>query len=105
MQVIQRTATVIGDLVGEVRPFRQGELRPQTTAIVQKIVFEPGQRVKLNQLLFVIDPPLPGKQFVTALDAGNSAKQRPVTLDYRVDTLWIVRSGLKPGERIMLYGG
>jgi membrane fusion protein (multidrug efflux system) len=69
MQVIQRPATVIGDLVGEVRAFRQVELRPQTTGIVQKILFEPGQRVGLNQVLFVIDP----QQFEASLTQALGA--------------------------------
>jgi membrane fusion protein (multidrug efflux system) len=69
MQVIQRNATVIGDLVGEVRAFRQVELRPQTTGIVKKILFEPGQRVKLNQVLFVIDP----QQFEASLTQALGA--------------------------------
>jgi membrane fusion protein (multidrug efflux system) len=56
MQVIQRTATVIGEVIGEVRAYRQIDLRPQTTGTVQRILFEPGQRVRLNDVLFVIDP-------------------------------------------------
>jgi membrane fusion protein (multidrug efflux system) len=56
MQVIQRDTTVIGDLIGEVRAFREVDLRPETTGTVQRVLFEPGQRVKLNQVLFVIDP-------------------------------------------------
>jgi membrane fusion protein (multidrug efflux system) len=56
MEVIQRDTTVIGDLIGQVRAFREIDLRPETTGTVQRILFEPGQRVKLNQVLFVIDP-------------------------------------------------
>ncbi len=54
--VIQRTATVTGELVGEVSAFREVPLLPQVTGTVQKILFEPGQRVRQNDLLFVIDP-------------------------------------------------
>jgi membrane fusion protein (multidrug efflux system) len=56
MQVIHRDTSVIGDLIGEVRAFREIELRPEVTGTVQRILFEPGQRVKLNEVLFVIDP-------------------------------------------------
>ncbi|HET8876736.1 MAG TPA: efflux RND transporter periplasmic adaptor subunit [Casimicrobiaceae bacterium] len=56
MQVIQRNATVTGELVGQVSAFREVPLRPQTTGFVQKILFEPGQRVHEGELLFVIDP-------------------------------------------------
>lgn len=56
MQVIQRDATVTGELVGQVAAFREVALRPQVTGTVQKILFEPGQRVDEHQLLFVIDP-------------------------------------------------
>ena len=56
IQVVQRTATVTGELVGQVSAFREVALRPQVTGTVQKILFEPGQNVRENQLLFVIDP-------------------------------------------------
>jgi membrane fusion protein (multidrug efflux system) len=45
-----------------------------------------------------------GKYFVTVLGPGNKAEQRPVTLGDRVGELWIVSSGLKPGERIIVEG-
>jgi len=56
MQVIQRDAVVTGELVGQVSAFREIALRPEVAGMVQKILFEPGQRVRENQLLFVIDP-------------------------------------------------
>lgn len=55
-QVQQKAATVIGETVGEVRAFREVELRPQVSGNVQSIHFNPGQRVKEGELLFVIDP-------------------------------------------------
>jgi membrane fusion protein (multidrug efflux system) len=54
--VIQRTATVTGEQVGEVRAYREVDLRPQVTGTVQTILFEPGQAVKQGQVLFIIDP-------------------------------------------------
>jgi membrane fusion protein (multidrug efflux system) len=56
MQAIQRTATVTGEFVGEVRAYREVELRPQVTGTVQSILFEPGRTVKEGQVLFIIDP-------------------------------------------------
>jgi len=45
-----------------------------------------------------------GKQFVTVIGAGNKVEQRLVTLGDRVDELWVVKSGLQPGERIVVEG-
>jgi RND family efflux transporter MFP subunit len=69
MQVIQRNATVTGELVGQVSAFREVPLRPQTTGFVQKILFEPGQRVHEGELLFVIDP----RPYRAALSAAQGA--------------------------------
>ena len=55
MQVTQRTTTVIGELVGHVSAFREVALRPQVTGLVQKILFQPGQGVRENEVLFIID--------------------------------------------------
>jgi membrane fusion protein, multidrug efflux system len=56
MQVIQRDTTVTGELVGTVSAVREVPLRAQVTGTLQKILFDAGQRVHVNQLLFVIDP-------------------------------------------------
>ena len=56
MEVVQREATVTGSAVGEVRAFREVELRPQVSGTVRSIHFKPGQRVTEGELLFVIDP-------------------------------------------------
>jgi membrane fusion protein (multidrug efflux system) len=56
MQVIQRDATITGELVGAVSAVREVPLRSQVTGTVQKILFDAGQRVRANQLLFTIDP-------------------------------------------------
>jgi membrane fusion protein (multidrug efflux system) len=45
-----------------------------------------------------------GKEFVTVVGAGDKAEQRPVTLGERVGPLWIVKSGLKAGEQIVVSG-
>ena len=56
MQVIQRSATITGDEVGEVRAWREVALRPQVTGWVSRILFHAGQQVTEGQVLFVIDP-------------------------------------------------
>jgi membrane fusion protein (multidrug efflux system) len=56
MKVIQRDAEIVDERVGEVRAFREVALRPQVTGWLQNIHFEPGQRVRRNDRLFVIDP-------------------------------------------------
>src|SRR5690348_8295007 len=55
MQVIQRDATVTGELVGTVSAVREVPLRSQVTGTLQKILFDAGQRVHVGQLLFVVD--------------------------------------------------
>ena len=45
-----------------------------------------------------------GKQFVTVVAANDKTEQRPVTLGDRVGRMWIVKSGLSPGERIVVEG-
>jgi membrane fusion protein (multidrug efflux system) len=45
-----------------------------------------------------------GKQFVSVLDDKNVAHQRPIATGDRVGELWIVTSGLKPHERIIVDG-
>ena len=44
------------------------------------------------------------KQFVTVIGPDNRAEQRLVELGERVGQFWIVKSGLKPGERIIVDG-
>ncbi|HJV52336.1 MAG TPA: efflux RND transporter periplasmic adaptor subunit [Noviherbaspirillum sp.] len=56
MQVVQQNATLTGDLVGQVQAFREVTLRAQVTGWVQKRLFQPGQRVRENEVLFIIDP-------------------------------------------------
>jgi RND family efflux transporter MFP subunit len=45
-----------------------------------------------------------GREFVTVIDAADTAEQRPVTLGDRIGPLWIVKSGLKVGERVVVSG-
>lgn len=69
MQVIQRDTTVTGELVGTVSAVREVPLRAQVTGTLQKILFDAGQRVHVNQLLFVVDP----RQYEAALAQAKGA--------------------------------
>jgi membrane fusion protein (multidrug efflux system) len=69
MQVIRRDTTVTGELVGTVSAVREVPLRAQVTGTLQKILFDAGQRVKVNQLLFVVDP----RQYEAALAQAKGA--------------------------------
>jgi multidrug efflux system membrane fusion protein len=44
------------------------------------------------------------RKFVFVVGAGNKAEYRPVTLGQSFDGLRVVRSGLKPGEKIVVNG-
>ena len=54
--VSQQTTPLRVDIVGEVKAFREVELRPRVTGLVTKLSFQPGQRVKEGDLLMQIDP-------------------------------------------------
>jgi membrane fusion protein (multidrug efflux system) len=54
--VSQQTTPLQVDIVGEVKAFREVELRPRVTGLVTKLSFQPGQRVKEGDLLMQIDP-------------------------------------------------
>lgn len=43
------------DIVGDIRAFREVELRPRVSGIVEKQMFRPGQMVREGQPLFLID--------------------------------------------------
>lgn len=74
----------------------------------------PGQFVRVNLLgvtmsnaLLVPKPAIsqgPQGAFVYVLDATDTAQVRPVRLDREVPTGWIVREGVKAGDRIVVDG-
>jgi membrane fusion protein (multidrug efflux system) len=64
--VTQRTTPLSMEIVGEVKAFREVELRPRVTGLVTQIKFEPGQRVKEGELLMQIDPRPYDEQVVDA---------------------------------------
>jgi membrane fusion protein (multidrug efflux system) len=55
MQVSARTTPLTADLVADIRAYREVELRPLVSGIVEKQLFKPGQLVREGQTLFIID--------------------------------------------------
>jgi membrane fusion protein (multidrug efflux system) len=55
MQVSGRTTPLTVDLVADIRAYREVELRPLVSGIVEKQLFKPGQLVREGQTLFIID--------------------------------------------------
>ncbi len=47
---------------------------------------------------------LQGNTQVIVVDAGSNAEIRSVTTGFRVGPLWLIREGLKPGERVVTEG-
>ncbi len=55
MQVIERSTTVTADIVAEIKAFREVELRSRVTGVIDQVLFHPGDMVRKDQPLFVID--------------------------------------------------
>lgn len=45
-----------------------------------------------------------GKRFCTVIGADNKAEQRPIVTGARLGNLWLVKEGLKAGERVVVEG-
>jgi len=45
-----------------------------------------------------------GKRFASVVGEGNKVEQRPITTGARIGELWLVQSGLKAGERVVVDG-
>jgi len=69
------------------RVIAQGEIRHQALLVPQRAV---------QQML--------GKTFVTVVAEGDKAESRPVTMGPRVGDLWLVETGLKAGDRVIVEG-
>jgi len=78
-----------------------GLLRPGMNTRV-RIVYEVAQDALLIPQKAVTE--LLGKQFVAVVGEGDKIEQRPITTGARIGELWLVRSGLKAGERIVVEG-
>ena len=79
----------------------EGLLRPGMNTRVRII-----QEVARNALLIPQKAvtELLGKQFVAVVGEGDKVEQRPITTGARLGELWLVQSGLKAGERIVVEG-
>ena len=65
------------DLVGDIRAFREVDLRPRVTGLVEKQLFQPGQAVKTGEALFEID----ARQYDSAvLDAAARVAEAEAAL-------------------------
>lgn len=68
MQVIERSTAVTADIVAEIKAFREVDLRPRVTGIVDKVYFHPGNLVRKDQRLFLIDP----RTYAAAVDDAKA---------------------------------
>ncbi len=55
LKVEPRATPLSIDLVGDIRAFREVELRPRVSGVVEKQMFTPGQMVREGQPLFLLD--------------------------------------------------
>jgi membrane fusion protein (multidrug efflux system) len=55
MQVTSSATPLTVDLIADIRAYREVELRPRVSGIIEKQLFKPGQIVREGQTLFVID--------------------------------------------------
>lgn len=84
-----------------VFPNPAGLLRPGLNTRV-RLVHDVAQDALLIQQKAVTE--LLGKQFVTVVGEGDKVEQRPIRTGVRIGDLWLVESGLKAGERIVVEG-
>ena len=56
IRVEAKTTPLLVDVVGDIRAFREVDLRPRVSGVVEKQLFRPGQMVREGQPLFLIDP-------------------------------------------------
>jgi membrane fusion protein (multidrug efflux system) len=47
---------------------------------------------------------LQGGYLVAVIGSDNKVNIRPIKVGVRIDTMWIVEEGLKPGDRIIAEG-
>ncbi len=100
---------------------RSRSVDPQTGTIQIRAVFPndanrllPGQFVRINVRGMTVPNAIlvpraavsqgPQGPFVYVVGSNSDAQVRPVVLDQEIDKGWIVRSGLKSGERIVVDG-
>lgn len=77
MAVSPQSAPLAVDLVGDIRAYREVELRPRVTGLIEKQLFQPGQAVKTGEALFEID----ARQYDSAvLDAAARVSEAEAAL-------------------------
>ena len=76
-----------------LRPGQYGKIRVATS--VQKDALLIPQRAVAE---------VQGKYMVAVVGADNKVDIRPVKTAERVDSLWVIQEGLKPGERVVVEG-
>lgn len=84
-----------------VFPNPSGLLRPGMNTRV-RLVYEVAQDALLIPQKAVSE--LLGKQFVAVVGGGDKIEQRPISTGARIGELWLVKTGLKAGERIVVEG-
>jgi len=75
-------------------------LRPGQYGRVRRARIQPGAILVLQRA--VLD--LQGTRLIAVVDGGNKVNIRPVELGETVGDEWIVRQGVKPGERVVVEG-
>jgi membrane fusion protein (multidrug efflux system) len=56
LKVEARATPLSVEIVGDIRAFREVELRPRVSGVIEKQMFRPGQMVREGEPLFLIDP-------------------------------------------------
>jgi membrane fusion protein (multidrug efflux system) len=76
-------------------------LRPGQYGKIRAVV-----RTQLNALLIpqAAVNEQQGSYLVAVVDKDNHVSMRPVQVGQRTDTMWVINSGLKPGERVIVEG-
>jgi membrane fusion protein (multidrug efflux system) len=54
--IAPQTTPLSVDIVSEIKAYREVELRPRVSGLIIRQAFQPGQKVKEGDLLFVVDP-------------------------------------------------
>jgi membrane fusion protein (multidrug efflux system) len=97
-QVNTQTGTI--QIVGEF-PNPKNLLRPGQYARIRALT---GYLAKASLVPQAAVSQQQGTYQVTVIGSDNRAQLRTVEVGPRVDTLWVIASGLKPGERVVAVG-
>ncbi len=97
-QVDVRTGTV---LIETLFPNPRNILRPGQFARVRAVTKTQKGALLVPQRAVA---ELQGSYQVVLVGAGNKAEIRPVKVGERVDQMWLIEKGLKPGDRVVVEG-